>query len=161
MGIGQLRYTKANPSELIVVKKNYRDYLTAIQEYAGHLAHGAVKAQRQQLPLGRGCLVTGQDRLFSYKDLRKQQRLRLRCGFSAMSLGSPNLNGIAKEPFHLTSIHINHCTFAQVASGSRNPMRVTVIPACQLYRCRTKSQRGLFVRVEEARVFHGRPLRRC
>ena len=29
---GQLRYTKANPSELIVAKKNYREFLTAIRD---------------------------------------------------------------------------------------------------------------------------------
>lgn len=29
---GQLRYTKANPSELIIAKKNYRDFLTAIRD---------------------------------------------------------------------------------------------------------------------------------
>ena len=34
---GQLRYTKANPSELVVAKKHYKQYLTAIAESAREL----------------------------------------------------------------------------------------------------------------------------
>lgn len=39
---GQLRYSKANPSELIVAKKNYREFLTAIRDNTTRLL-GSVK----------------------------------------------------------------------------------------------------------------------